>query len=304
VDKSELIKKEKMQEFCVFYAYARQDKGLREKLESHLALLQQQGLIAGWHDRHILGGQECSKQISEHLETAQIILLLISDAFLASDYCYGVEMNRALAKHKEGSAHVIPVILRHVDWHNAPFAHLQALPTKGDPVIGGSWHNKDEAFADVAKNIRKIVEELRSRQKREEVDANPKEPKRNIPGGVWITPQEQAIVGESIEFAAFAYPTDPGDPSIQFINFTVGWSGYWQIAQTIYPQSTDNLHLFRCQVRLSDLFKGVPLSPKEIKVSFDVYDQQGNKNPAPNGVRTLVYQPGYVQVTENGPGKQ
>lgn len=280
----------------IFYSYARQDKDLRDKLESHLALLQQGRSITGWHDRHIIGGQEWSREISKHLEAAQIILLLISDAFLSSDYCYGVEMTRALAKHKEGSACVIPIILRHVDWHDAPFGRLQALPTKGDPVIGGSWRNKDEAFADIAKNIRKIVEELRSQRGHTEFGADKQDSKQIVPGGVWITPQEHVVVGDSIEFAAFAYPTDLGDPPIRFINFTVGWSGYWQIAQTVYPLSTDNPHLFRCQVRLSDLFKRVPLSKGEVKVSFDVYDQQGNKNLAPNGVRTLVYQPGYVQV--------
>ena len=68
-------------------------------------------------------------------------------------------MNKALARHKEGKVHVIPIILRHVDWNHAPFAHLQALPSRGDPVVGGSWHNKDEAFADIARNIRQIVDD-------------------------------------------------------------------------------------------------------------------------------------------------
>jgi hypothetical protein len=293
----------KVQEFRIFYAYARQDQGLRNKLESHQAPLQRQRLIVGWHDRYILGGQEWSIEISEYLNMTQMILLLISDAFPASAYCYGVEMNRAMAKHKEGSAHVIPIILRHADWHGAPFAHLQALPTNGDPVIGGHWRDQDKAFADIVKNIRKIVEELRSQQNYEEIGANLKEPEQIIPDGVWVTPQEYEVVGDSIEFTAFAYTTNPGDPPIQLINLTTGWSGYWQIAQTVYPLSTDTPHLFRCHVRLSDLFKGIPLSLGEIKVSFDVYDQQGNKNLAPNSVRTLIYQPGYVQAAENMKGQ-
>jgi len=144
----------------IFYSYAASDKDLRDKLEEHLTLLKRQGLITSWHDRLISGGQEWNNEISAHLDTADIILLLISAAFLASNYCYGVEMTRALEKHKERSARVIPIVLRRVDWHEAPFSHLQALPTKGKPIVSGQWHDEDEAFADVAENIRKVVKEL------------------------------------------------------------------------------------------------------------------------------------------------
>ena len=148
----------------VFYSYAAQDNDLRIKLDKHLALLRREGFIVPWYDRLILGGQEWSREIDVHLEAADIILLLISDAFLDSDYCYGIEMERALERHKEGSARVIPIILDHVDWLGAPFSHLQVLPTKGEPIVGGRWSNENEAFKDVAKNIRKVVEELLARQ--------------------------------------------------------------------------------------------------------------------------------------------
>jgi hypothetical protein len=91
------------------------------------------------------------------LNAAQIILLLISSDFLASDYCYGVEMKRAIERHDLGEATVIPVILRDVDWGRSSFAQLQALPRDARPVT--SWLNIDEAFADVARGIRRIIEE-------------------------------------------------------------------------------------------------------------------------------------------------
>src|SRR6266849_3948169 len=128
----------------LFYSYAHEDEALRATLEKHLSLLRRQGVISQWSDRHITAGTDWTQAIDEHLEQASIILLLISADFLASDYCYGVEMKRALARHQANEARVIPILLRPVDWHNAPFAHLQALPTDAKAIT--SWPNPDEAF--------------------------------------------------------------------------------------------------------------------------------------------------------------
>jgi hypothetical protein len=81
---------------------------------------------------------------------------------LASDYCYEVEMQRALVRHQAGHACVIPVIIRSVDWSGAPFAELQALPK--DTKAVASWKNTDEAWTNVALGIRHAAEELRKRR--------------------------------------------------------------------------------------------------------------------------------------------
>jgi hypothetical protein len=142
----------------IFFCYAHEDELLLNKLKSHLSPLQREGLIDVWHHRDISAGAEWAKEIDINLNTAQIILLLISPNFLASDYCYHVEMQRALEQHTIGKARVIPIILRPVDWNKAPFAHLQPLPTDGKPVT--SWANPDDAFVNVARGIRHIVEAL------------------------------------------------------------------------------------------------------------------------------------------------
>ncbi len=140
----------------IFICYSHEDKALRERLEVHLSLMQQQGLISSWHDRHIRAGMDWAKEIDAHLEEAAVILLLISADFMASNYCYTYEMKRALERQEAGQAVVIPIILRRVDWATAPFAHLQALPTNGKPIT--SWKNRDEAFTDVAVGLRKVFE--------------------------------------------------------------------------------------------------------------------------------------------------
>jgi hypothetical protein len=142
----------------VFFAYARADEGLRDTLATHLRLLERQCIITGWHDRQIHGGAEWAGEIDAHLRTAQIILLLVSADFLASDYCYNIELRLAIERHEAGAARVVPVIVRSAEWRSTPFGKLQALPKDGRAVT--SWPNLDEAFADIAQGIRRVAEEL------------------------------------------------------------------------------------------------------------------------------------------------
>jgi hypothetical protein len=145
-------------QFELFFSYAHEDETLRDKLASHLSLLKRQGVIAAWHDREIGAGSEWEAEILQHLNSAHIILLLISADFLASDFCYGKELERALERHETKEACVVPVIIRPCDWSGAPFAKLQALPKNATPVT--SWPNQDEAWTDIAKGIRRVAEKL------------------------------------------------------------------------------------------------------------------------------------------------
>ncbi len=142
----------------LFYSYSHKDEALRDELEEHLSLLKRNGIIHSWHDRKIGAGNEWQSSIDKNLETANIIVFLVSSSFLDSDYCYDKEMKKALEKHEKGDARVVPVIIRPVDWSGAPFSKLQALPKNAEAVT--SWANRDEAWTDVAKGIRKVIEEL------------------------------------------------------------------------------------------------------------------------------------------------
>src|SRR5437763_7317570 len=136
----------------IFYAYAHEDERYRGQLEKHLSLLRQQGIISEWHDRKVMPGMDWARATDDHLQNASIILLLISPDFLASDYCYSVEMQRALERHKTGNTITIPILLRAVDWKDAPFAHLQCLPRNGRPIR--TWRDRDVAFSEIAREIR------------------------------------------------------------------------------------------------------------------------------------------------------
>jgi hypothetical protein len=136
----------------LFFSYSHVDENLRDQFEIHLAGLQRQRLISSWHDRRITAGENFGDAIDQHIDTADVILLLVSPDFIASDYCYEREMKRALEKHERGDARVIPVILRPCDWQDLPFGKLLATPKDGKPIT--KWPNIDEAFQDVVTAIK------------------------------------------------------------------------------------------------------------------------------------------------------
>jgi len=151
---SSFIKEQKaIQTFC---CYAHTDEQLLNKLKAHLKPQQREGLLQIWYDRDISAGTEWEQEIEEQLNTAQIILLLVSPDFMASDYCYTKEMQRALERHNRGEIRAIPIILRPVDWQITPLGKLQALPKDGRPIT--TWSNRDNAYLDVARGIRAVVE--------------------------------------------------------------------------------------------------------------------------------------------------
>jgi tetratricopeptide (TPR) repeat protein len=142
----------------VFYSYAHEDEKLKDELLKHLANIERQGIIVSWHDRKITGGREWAGEIDGHINTAGLILLLVSSDFMSSGYCNDVELQRAMERHEAKEARVIPVILRPVDFKGAPFEKLQALPTDARPVT--RRRNRDAALLEVAQGIREAVEEI------------------------------------------------------------------------------------------------------------------------------------------------
>jgi len=158
IEISNHIEKGKEKEIAIFYSYAHNDKSIRDDLDKHLSSLKRRGLIVAWYDGEILPGKAWEKEIIEHLDGADIILLLISSDFIASEYCWGIEMERAMERHKAQEASIIPIILRPTNWDKLPFSKLQALPSGAEPIT--KWENKDEAFLNITKGIEKVVNEL------------------------------------------------------------------------------------------------------------------------------------------------
>ncbi len=138
----------------LFYVYAREDENFRDELETHLSLLKREGVNTSWHDRLISPGEDWRSEIDREIENAEIIALLLSPDFLASDFCYEVEAQRALERHKSGDVVVLPIVVRPIEFEETPFAHLQSLPEDAKPV--SRWDDRDEAWLDVARGLRVV----------------------------------------------------------------------------------------------------------------------------------------------------
>lgn len=138
-----------------FISYSHVDEPHRAELDKHLSLLKRQGHITTWSDHRIAPGGDLEEHISAALEEADLILLLISSDFIHSEYCYGIEMTRALERHAAREAVVVPIILRPCDWQSSPFGRLKALPSEGTAVT--KWPSLDDAFLDIVQKLRAML---------------------------------------------------------------------------------------------------------------------------------------------------
>ncbi|EAQ6496721.1 toll/interleukin-1 receptor domain-containing protein [Salmonella enterica] len=144
------------------FSYSHADEALRNELEKHLSPLKRTGKITTWHDRRIVPGQEFERQIDHYFSQADIILLLISSDFIASDYCYQVEMKNALERHNRGEAVVIPVILRDCAWHQLEFGSIMAATIDGKPITKFASH--DEGYVQVVKAVSRAVAQMEAKK--------------------------------------------------------------------------------------------------------------------------------------------
>lgn len=148
--------------FDVFISYAAEDERFKKELETHLVMLRRSGEIRPWHSEQTQVGLTWKKETSDRIDQSQIILLLISPSFLASDYLYEQELQHAMERHKSGAARVVPIILRSTIIDNTPFKDLVLLPRSRPPV--DKWSNRDEAWKKIAEEIWAVCDDLRKNQ--------------------------------------------------------------------------------------------------------------------------------------------
>jgi hypothetical protein len=142
----------------IFFSYAHADEALMDEVRRQLIIHERNGRIVKWHDRQIPPGDEWRTHVDHRLNRAQVILLFVSPHFIESKYCYEIEGRRALERHAQGTARVVPIILRPCAWHDAPFSKLQALPRDGKPI--SQWDDIDVASLDAASGVMKVVDEI------------------------------------------------------------------------------------------------------------------------------------------------
>jgi hypothetical protein len=141
-----------------FVSYSHADETLKDEFLKHLRPLQRLGLLESWNDRNIKPGDEFDKTISNELDGSDIVFLLVSVDFINSKYCYDVELERAVQRHKDNKSRVIPIILRNCLWEHSLFGGLLALPRDGKAVR--TYADQDAAFKEIAVAVHELALDL------------------------------------------------------------------------------------------------------------------------------------------------
>jgi hypothetical protein len=153
----------------LFISYSHRDEQYRDELVKHLSSLLREGVIEISHDRRINPGEIIDTEIEQQMDDADVVLILVSPDFIASEYCYGIEMRRAMERYSRDAQNrwqrvgfsflVVPVIIWPTDWRHTPFGKLLAMPKDGKPVT--TWERADDAFVDIVAGVRRLIESTR-----------------------------------------------------------------------------------------------------------------------------------------------
>lgn len=141
--------------YNAFISYAHADEKRLERLHKHLTMLRRDGSLQAWSDHAIIPGDNVGQTISAALEQSSLFIALVSPDYLASNYCFEKEFQRALALQAEGRLRIVAVILEPCDWLNSPFSEILVLPKDGKPV--SDWTNENTAYLNVVEGIRRAL---------------------------------------------------------------------------------------------------------------------------------------------------
>lgn len=150
-----------------FISYCRRDLSIMKQFRKHLKPMEEKFGLRIFSDRDIQPGEEWETRIWKEFDQSNIIFILVSVDFLNSEFCYKLEFRRAIERHHNGEAIVVPIIVRHCDWKDIPeLAQLQVLPDEAEPIRGGRFKSQDQALANVLNGINKLLTVAITRQRR------------------------------------------------------------------------------------------------------------------------------------------
>lgn len=147
----------------VFISYAKEDRSYVYELSIHLKWLVRSGVIDTWSDLAVLPGSVYEAEIIAQLETADIVIFLVSADFIASDYLQDIEIKKAIDRYENGEVAIIPVIIRPCDFDSTPLNKFQVLPKNAIPV--STWEDKDLAWLDIVTGIKKVISRFDEKKK-------------------------------------------------------------------------------------------------------------------------------------------
>ena len=152
----------------LFYAYSHKDTKLCSRLEDTLAILERDGVIKQWHDTATIPGDVWSKEIEAKLQSAELVLLILSIGFLASEFC-AREAAVAMQRYDAGGNVVVPIVLKLVSVADAPrLFDLECLPRGPNGLLAVTkWPDRDAAWVNISIGLRKTAEKIQKARRRD-----------------------------------------------------------------------------------------------------------------------------------------
>lgn len=204
----------------VFISYAHKDERFKLELDEHLSPLRHSGLIEAWSDGEIYAGTDWNQAIATHLSAADVILLLISPAFLSSTYIYRIELEKAMERHNSGGAMVIPILVEDCYWQVAAFSKIQSLPSGMKSIASYTTKQKRGAvWAALVQSIHRSCENWRT----------------NVEGNAWIN-HNQKLDDNTISLKSISIIDENEIENLLRVH---GFN--WPTVQIKWPQSSDSV---------------------------------------------------------------
>ena len=192
----------------VFISYSNRDRDLLDQLLKHLRPLADQGLLGLSYDQTLEAGTDWSTELPRLLSEAPIVLFLVSPESLSSAF---ISRELELALSQQETKRIIPVLLRPCDWFASPLAKYMALPTGAKPVT--TWENRDEAFLDIARGVRQVIESVQQTSARGELPAKHKGQINRIA----ITADGRLVVSAGADGAAIVWDANTLQPTGELV---------------------------------------------------------------------------------------
>ncbi|MEP7251907.1 MAG: toll/interleukin-1 receptor domain-containing protein [Ginsengibacter sp.] len=158
-----------MKPVSFFVSYAHADEAFKDELLEFLSPLSRANQIKLWDDRAILVGDKWNDEIIKALEECEVILLLLSPAFLASDYINDVELVSAMESHKQNKLRIIPIMVKACDLssHIVPneeykISDFQGLPKNMKPI--NKWELREDGWMNVINGLKPVIKLIQDKQ--------------------------------------------------------------------------------------------------------------------------------------------
>ena len=139
----------------LFISYSHKDERFRDELRGALTPYERTGRLKIWDDTCIMPGQKWENEILSKLEDADIVVFLISNHFIRSDYCFQKEMQVARERDNTGKSAIVPIVVRACRYDQLELGQLQAILPNGKPI--GEHKNRDAAWVEVTKQLDKVI---------------------------------------------------------------------------------------------------------------------------------------------------